>query len=354
VTTWQPDILGDGYQQLVLPLGTDPDGEGEISATLVRYQPVGDAPHRAVLYVHGFTDYFFQQHLAEHFAAQGYRFFALDLRKCGRSRAPGHTPHFVTDLSYYDAELEEALRIVRAETGEEVLLVAHSTGGLVLPLWLDRLNKRPGGTAGAGIRGVVLNSPWFDLQGPSYLRNVGTLAIDLLGRIRPKDVVPLKKLDTYGMSLRSGGWNYNLDWKPLTGFPLTFGWLRAVRRGHAQLHRGLDIGVPSLILRSGASRSAPKYDASVDTVDAVLDVRQIARWAGCLGNRTTIVPIDGARHDVFLSTPGPLAEAFRELDLWLEWLDGAGKADTSAPDPADDSAGSATVSVLHRPMGEHA
>jgi len=330
VTTWQPDILGDGYQQLVLPLGTDPDGEGEISATLVRYQPAGDAPRRAVLYVHGFTDYFFQQHLAEHFAAQGYRFFALDLRKCGRSRAPGHTPHFVTDLSYYAAELEEALRIVRAETGGDVLLVAHSTGGLVLPLWLDRLNKRPGGTAGAGIRGVVLNSPWFDLQGPSYLRNVGTLAIDLLGRIRPKDVIPLKKLDTYGMSLRTGGWNYNLDWKPLTGFPLTFGWLRAVRRGHAQLHRGLDIGVPSLILRSTASRSAPKYDPAIDTVDAVLDVRQIARWAGCLGDRTTIVPIDGARHDVFLSTPGPLAAAFRELDRWLEGLDNHDSNDDTA------------------------
>ncbi len=43
---------------------------------------------------------------------------------------------------------------------------------------------------------------------------------------------------------------------------------------------------------------------------------------GCLGDRTTIVPIDGgARHDVFLSTPGPLAVAFRELDRWLDGLD---------------------------------
>lgn len=327
VTTWQPDILGDGYQQLVLPLGTDPDGEGEITATLVRYQPAGnEAPRRAVLYVHGFTDYFFQQHLAEHFASQGYRFFALDLRKCGRSRTENHTPHFVTDLAYYDAELDEALRLVRAETGGDVLLVAHSTGGLVLPLWLDRLNRRPGGTAGRGINGVVLNSPWFDLQGPAYLRNVGTVAIDVLGRLRPKNVIPAQKLDTYGVSLRTGGWSYDLDWKPLAGFPLTFGWLRAVRRGHAQLHRGLDIGVPSLILRSTASRSAPEYDPAIDTVDAVLDVRQIARWAGCLGDRTTIVPIDGARHDVFLSTPGPLDSAFRELDRWLDGLDNHGSS----------------------------
>ena len=80
--------------------------------------------------------------------------------------------------------------------------------------------------------------------------------------------------------------------------------------------------MPSLILRSKSTYFAPRYDPKVDTADAVLDVRQIARWAGCLGDRTTIVPIEGARHDVFLSTEQPLATAFRELDLWLAWLDG--------------------------------
>lgn len=332
VTTWRPDILGDGYQQLVLPLGPDPDGEGEISATLVRRDDDGNPPDRAVLYVHGFTDYFFQRHLADRFAARGYRFYALDLRKCGRSRAPGHTPHFVTDLAFYDVELERALRIVREETGGDVLLAAHSTGGLVLPLWLDRLGRRPGGVRGAGVTGLVLNSPWFDLQGPWYLRTLGTAVIDLVGRLCPKGVIPGPELDTYGRSLRNGGWEYDLDWKPMVGFPVTFGWLRAVRRGHARLHRGLDIGVPSLILRSGRTRFARSHGVDVDTVDLVLDVRQIARWAGCLGDRSTIVPVDGARHDVFLSTPDALARAFRELDLWLDWLDAHGdRSDTTGP-----------------------
>ena len=98
--------------------------------------------------------------------------------------------------------------------------------------------------------------------------------------------------------------------------------MRAVRAGHAKLHRGLDIGVPALILRSNKSQFAKAYNPSVDLAESVLDVKQIARWAGCLGDRTTIVPIDGARHDVFLSTEKPLATAFSELDLWLEWLDG--------------------------------
>ncbi|NLE82076.1 MAG: alpha/beta hydrolase [Rhodococcus sp.] len=349
MTTWVPDVLGDGYQQTTIPLGPDPDGEGEIRATLVRFQPQKSAGHtgRAVLYVHGYTDYFFQKHLAEHFAAQGYAFFALDLRKCGRSLTPGQTPHFVTDLSLYEIELQRAFDIVQEEiTAEsttevtrpfhsagpgEVLLVAHSTGGLVLPLWLDKLQRQPGGTAGLGITGVILNSPWFDLQGPSYRRSVGTAAVDAIGRFAAKNVIPGTGEDAYGVSLHVGGngiWNYNLDWKPLDGFPVRFGWLRAIRRGHARLHRGLDIGVPALILRSKKTYFAPRYDPRVDTADAVLDVRQIARWAGCLGDRTTIVPIDGARHDVFLSSDKPLAVAFHEVDLWLDWLHGHQEANT--------------------------
>ena len=54
--------------------------------------------------------------------------------------------------------------------------------------------------------------------------------------------------------------------------------------------------------------------------DAVLDVKQIQRWAGCLGERTNIVPIEGARHDVFLSSEAVRANAFQETDNWLDWL----------------------------------
>ncbi|MFE3546635.1 alpha/beta hydrolase [Nocardia sp. NPDC059177] len=322
---WRSDILGADYQQRTLPLGPDPDGEGEVVATLVRYLPANAAPANepAVLYLHGFTDYFFQEHLAEHFAARGHRFYALDLRKCGRSRREGQSAHFVSDLALYDAELDESLRIVRAETGRDVLIVAHSTGGLVAPLWLDRL-EAAGGTAAAGIVGVVLNSPWFDLQGPAYYRTVGTSIVNTVGKLRAFVELPGLGVSTaYGDSLhhtRAGEWDYDLDWKPLSGEPVRLGWLRAIRQGQARLHRGLAIGVPALILRSRISKFARAHSPAVDVADAVLDVRQIQRWAGCLGERTTIVPIDGARHDVFLSSESVRANAFAETDSWLDWL----------------------------------
>lgn len=321
---WQPDVLGPDYQQRTLPLGPDPDGEGDAFATLVRYTP-GDQPvaTSAVLFVHGFTDYFFQEHLSEHMAAQGFAFYALDLRKCGRSTREGQTPHFVTDLALYDVELNRSLRIIREETGLPVLVMGHSTGGLVTSLWLNRL-QAAGGARAQGITGLVLNSPWFDLQGPSYYRNpLSTALLQGIGRLSAMAQLPLGKISTYGDSLHrtaSGEWDYNLDWKPLTGFPIHAGWLRAIRRGHLRVHRGLDIGVPALVLRSKLTRFMSKYGPAADVADVVLDVKQIQRWSGCLGERTNIVPIEGARHDVFLSSEKPRTQAFEELDSWLEWL----------------------------------
>lgn len=319
---WQPDVLGPDFASLAIPLGADPDGEGDITATLVRHLARPEPPARgAVLYVHGFTDYFFQRHLAEHMAGLGYAFHALDLRKCGRSLRPGQTPHFVRDLAQYDTELAAALAEAQAAAdGGPVLLMGHSTGGLILPLWLDRLRRTSALPEGA-VQGLVLNSPWFDLQGPAYLRSVGTTAIDALGRTCPFATVPTTLSEVYGAAVsatRDGEWHYELEWKPLAGFPVTAGWLRAVRRGHARLHRGLDVGVPTLVLRSARTVFTARPSEATRSADTVLDVRQIARWSGCVGGQNTIVPIEGALHDVFLSAPAVRARAFAVLDRWID------------------------------------
>ncbi|MEO6605206.1 MAG: alpha/beta hydrolase [Aeromicrobium sp.] len=320
MSNWIADDLGDGYEQLTIALGDDPDGEGTIDATLVRRTPPA-AVEGAVIYVHGFSDYFFQTALADFFTDRGYAFYALDLRKCGRSRRDGHTGHYVSDLAMYDAELGQALAIVREETGDKpVLLSGHSTGGLVLSLWLDRLNKKPGGTAGAGIAGLVLNSPWFDLQGKRWTRTVGTQAFAAIAKVKPKSIPKLPSSDAYGTSLHvsaHGEWDFNTAFKPLNGFPVTYGWLTAIRRGHAQLHKGLDVGVPSLVLRSSKTRFARTWTEDVDEADAVLDVKQIARWAGCLGNAVTSLPIENAKHDVFISKEEPRKAAYAAVDAWL-------------------------------------
>ena len=321
MTTWEPDVL-PGYWQQTLPLGADPDGEGELVATLVRRgepDPAHPEPAHAVLLVHGFTDYFFNTELADHFDARGFAFYALDLHKCGRSWREGQTPHFTTSLARYDTDLEHATDIVDAG---KILVYGHSAGGLIVSLWLDRLRRR-GRTADKRIAGLVLNSPWLDLQGPAILRTAGTAAaLGAVSRICKRLVARPPTEGGYGTTLHRdyhGDFDYDLRWKPIGGFPVTFGWLHAIRRGHATLHRGLDVGVPNLILRSDRSVREVKDPDAIQRGDAVLDVRHIARWAGCIGNRTTIVPIVDAKHDVFLSLAEPRQAAYRELDRWLDW-----------------------------------
>ncbi len=318
---WKPDLLGEGYRRLDLGLGTDPDGEGEISAVVVRRDTRAEEDVRGVmLYVHGFSDYFFQTELADFAAAHGLAFYALDLRKCGRARGAGHTPHYVSDLAYYDLELDRALGVLTdAHPGLPVVLAAHSTGGLILPLWLDR--RRAAGRT-APIAGLVLNSPWFDLQGKPAMRGPVTQALRVLARTQARRVVKVPP-GVYGETLHvsaKGEWEFDLALKPLAGFPITIGWLNAIRRGHARLHLGLDVGVPSLLLRSSRTHFSSTYSEASDRADTVLDVNQIARWAGCLGGATTVRPIAGARHDVFLSLPDARANAYAVLGDWLDAL----------------------------------
>jgi alpha-beta hydrolase superfamily lysophospholipase len=335
VTGWEPDVL-PGYWQHPIPLGRDPDGEGDVVATLVRRGDTAVAAH-AVLAVHGYTDYFFHTALADHFADRGFAFYALDLQKCGRSHRAGQTPHFTTDLARYDRDLDEALAVIRAQTHSarpvRVLVYGHSAGGLIVSLWLDRLRRR-GTTAQAGVGGLVLNSPWLDLHGSPILRTGAMSAlIAAIARLGEKRVARGPGDGGYGASLHRdyhGEFDYNLQWKPLGGFPITFGWLHAVRRGQARLHRGLDVGVPNLILRSDHSVPETADPITLQCGDAVLDVRQIARWAGCIGNRSTIVPVTDAKHDVFLSMPRPRQVAYRELDTWLtHYLRSAANADAA-------------------------
>jgi alpha-beta hydrolase superfamily lysophospholipase len=324
-----------GYWQQTIDLGPDPDGEGDLVATLVRRgEPdpsatdvgaVAPPATHAVLLVHGFTDYFFNTEQAENFAARGFAVYALDMNKCGRSWSEGQTPHFTTDLARYDTELERALDLIAEATPAKVLVYGHSAGGLIVSLWLDRLRSR-GMTRRKHVTGLVLNSPWLDLQGPAILRTAPTrAAIGAISRVRKKRVVRPPTEGGYGATLHrdyAGDFDYDLNWKPIGGFPVTFGWIHAIRRGHAALHRGLDVGVPNLILRSDRSVREVTDPGKIDEIqrgDAVLDVKQIARWAGCIGNRSTIVPIVEAKHDVFLSVPESRHAAYRELDKWLDW-----------------------------------
>ncbi|MFI2562718.1 alpha/beta hydrolase [Paenarthrobacter sp. NPDC018779] len=345
VGTWQPDILGGGYQRLDLPLGTDE--EGEVKATLVRYlpEPAAPLPHgildffqgfarrkrrhvpadpsaapRAVLYLHGWADYFLQTELAEYLTASGFHFYALDLRKFGRSLLPGQTPGYTSDLAIYDTDIAAALDEIELDvasrTGNSVPptvhMIAHSLGGLIAALWADRNPGRIGT--------LVLNSPWLELQGSSLVRSIAMHLIEPFARTDPKRPFRFPDMPAYWESVSSdahGEWLLDPVWRPRASFPIRAGWTKAVLAGHSAVERKLNIDAPVLVLLSGRTRIQAEWTAELMRADAVIDVEETSRRALGLGRRTAVFRYPGALHDVFLSRRTIRQQAYRDVGVWL-------------------------------------
>ncbi|GGF34019.1 hypothetical protein GCM10011519_04380 [Marmoricola endophyticus] len=306
---WRPDVLGAPYESRTLPL--TPDSEGPAVATLVRRLVPGGEARGAVLHVHGFADYFFQTGLAQWWVDRGWDFYAVDLRAYGRSWLPHQTPTYVADLRTYDEDLDAAVAVIGDD--RPLVLSGHSTGGLVVPLWWRRRPALP-------VIGCVLNSPWLELRGPSWQRTVGTRLIDVVGRVDPRRVLEREVSGNYARSLHrdhDGEWDFDLTWKPLDSFPTRFGWLRAIRRAHAELHRGLDLAAPVLVLGSDRTGSDVVMGPEVFETDVVLDVEQIRRWTPALGRHVTLAQVPGAMHDVYLSRAPGRDHVYAELDRWV-------------------------------------
>jgi len=292
MSDWKPDTLLPGFEARTLEFPDDYDGR--VVATLVRL-PAGDAPRGAVLYVHGFVDYFFQRHMAERFAAEGYAFHALDLRKYGRSLLAHQHPNFCKDLAEYDAEIGAAIDTI----GAPVLLAGHSTGGLICTLYAARGERR------GEVRALWLNSPFFDWNVSPFKRaQLGFAA--LTGQAFPFLNDPKALSPKYVRSIHrdfDGEWDFDLRLKPLNGFPAYFGWVGAVLAAQHRLHAGLDIACPVLTMHS-------------DEADIVLDWRHIARWGRTLGPRASVLAFPGGLHDLVLSRREVREAVFGALFSW--------------------------------------
>ncbi|AKE41456.1 putative lysophospholipase [Corynebacterium kutscheri] len=323
VITWEQDILGEDFFNHTINLGIDPDGETDIVATLIRYQPQQPAKNQvAILYLHGMTDYFFHRHIAEHLYHYGIDTFAVDTRKCGRSLRAGQSAHYATDMELYFSELTTSLEIILADH-HSVIPLAHSTGGLIASLWLDHLRRtRP--DLHAHIAACVLNSPWLDMMAPPAVTKTLSQITRISHAHRPHVVFPGGKLSTYGESIHiseKGEWDFDLSLKPITGHVKYLGWLHAVLLGQRRIHADqIKTGVPTLVLCSTASQLNKAFNPASQRSDTVLDVRQIRMWAPFLAREVTTVQLENALHDVFLSQSAVREKALNVTTTFIQHI----------------------------------
>lgn len=290
--------------------GSPPDG------LVTHGRPLDDVD---VLYLHGWSDYFFQAELAEFWAGLGARFYALDLRKYGRSLRPGQTPGYTTSLEVYDEDIRAALTVMgypadgSPEHPRRLILVGHSTGGLTASLWASR---HPGlATA------LVLNSPWLELQVGTLGRQLIAPAVFACSQLDPLGAHPTVDLGFYTRAQEEIGSApaaaYPAEWRPAQGFPTHPAWLAAVTAGQEQVSRGIDVHCPALVMTSTASTVPLTWRPEMTRTDSVLNVDNIAHASTHIGTDVTLRRIDGGIHDLFLSSPEPRQAAYAALEHWL-------------------------------------
>lgn len=301
------------YHQQTLKFADDYDGP--VIATLLSRtaEPITD---RAVLYIHGYTDYFFHDHLADEFLAHGYNFYALDLRKYGRSLLPEQHPNFCISLREYYPEIDRSLQEISENGNHQIMLLGHSTGGLLAALYANDGAQRQ------LITRLVLNSPFFEFNTAWWKRNLEIPTAAMLSHLFPFLHSAPELSGHYTRSLHRdfhGEWDFNLDWKPTDGFPLYFSWLRAIRNGHRKLHRGLQIQVPILVLSSTKSTKSEEWNSEqYMNRDGVLNIADIARYSTKLGPNVEYIQIPNGIHDLFLSREDVRQKAITHVLEWAE------------------------------------
>ena len=360
---WRQDVLGADYESRTIPLMDD--DAGPVVATLIRYRghtsstrassPAAPAlspapttspsdthearseatpqpPRFVLLYIHGRNDYFFQRELAEDIAGCDGAFYALDLRRYGRSLRPGQRMGFVSNLSLYDEDISEALDLIREDYSDlPLVLMGHSTGGLLATLWA---NRHPG-----ALDGLILNSAWLEMQTMASMRSAVAPILERIASRNPMWAVPGGDgPDHYGRSLREGwnaldaplpdslaaypgdpavkGWSYALEWKRPGSYPAYAAWLEAILDGHENVANSVHLDIPVLSMMSTSSYFGEEFSEAVFSSDVVLDREVILERSARLGPLVTMASFPG-KHDLLLSDPQVRTEVYDTMNRWI-------------------------------------
>jgi len=305
--------LKDDYTSQKIKL--NPDYEGEVNAVLTSSN-FNTGNRRSVLYLHGYIDYFFHPHLGEKFNQNNFDFYALDLRKYGRSLMQHQHPNYCKDIEEYFEEISIAIRKIKS-VSKSIFLLAHSTGGLTASCYMNFGKDRD------LIEGLILNSPFLDFNQSKFEKSIGLFVAKIIGKVSSYAKLDGALSPIYAQSLHKdyyGEWEFNLDWKPIKGFPTYFKWVVAISRAQKKLEKS-NIKIPTLIMHSSGSLKTLKYSKEAMSNDLVLNIEDIKRVGEKLGDSVTLMKIDNSQHDIFLSPKAVREVGFDKMFAWLEDTD---------------------------------
>lgn len=305
--------LNNDYTSETITLNSD--YEGVVTATLIASNfNLGN--RKSILYIHGYIDYFFHPHLGEKCNANNIDFYALDLRKHGRSLLAHQHPNYCKNMEEYFEEISIAIRKIQNKSTYTYLL-GHSTGGLLASSYMNSGKEKN------RIAGLILNAPFLDFNQTKIEKICTPFIAKIMSKISIYSKINGVLSPAYAQSIHKdfyGEWDFNLDWKPIKGFPTYFKWILAIDTAQKKLE-GSNITVPILILHAAASDKLSSFSKEAVSKDIVLNIEDIKRVGATLGKKVTLLSINNAKHDVFLSSKPVREDAFKQMFSWLSTLD---------------------------------
>ncbi len=291
------------------------DYEGKVIATLISAKG-NTAKQKTVLYLHGFSDYFFHPFLGQWFNGLNYDFYALDLRKYGRSIQAHQHPNYCKNMEEYFEELDLVIQKLYTESGKKVILFGHSTGGLTAALYTNYGKKKD------LIDKLILNSPFLEINEPLLIRKFIIPAVSSLSLIFPYAGIPAIVTKWYPMSLHKahyGEWEFDDDKKPVVSFPGYFAWLKAIQKGQKYLKKKSNIEIPvSLMYSSKSVKACKKWKDDYLKSDIILNVKHIKKIGSKLGTNVSSIEIKNGMHDILLSGKETREMGFNKITNWLK------------------------------------
>ncbi len=309
---WSPDVLGDGYEMRYV---IQPDDyAGKVRCTIVRKLSRCGSVRRAVLYVHGYNDYFFQSEMGNRFVDSCYNFYAVDLRKYGRSILEGQKMFQVRDMKEYFADIDSALAQIKRDGNTEVILMGHSTGGLTTSLYM---NENPNTL----VKALILNSPFLDWNQSEFQEKFLIPVVRRVASLFPDISISQGGGTGYARSLLAdydGEWNYDTSWKLMVSPNVDTGWIRAIDVAQGIIQDNPHIKVPILLMHSDRTFKKGDPKSMYSRADVVLDVEDISKYGRRLGPKVTEVVVIGGLHDLVLSRKEVRNPLFVYMFRWLD------------------------------------
>ncbi len=291
------------------------DYEGAVVTTLLEAKNNTSDASQTILYVHGFSDYFFQEHLMDFYTERGINFFAIDLRKYGRSLLPHQRPNYCRSMTEYFTDLEYAISfILKQNERTKIFLLGHSTGGLLVTYYAQIGKMR------SHISGLILNSPFFRFNVSNWLKPSIPYLARLGLKLNPFIAFNGGVSPIYGQSLHRkyyGEWEFDLNLKPVDAFPAYLAWILAVYETQEDILNQPFLAMPILLMYASKSSKPRRYKTIAHESDIVLNVDDIKEVGEQLGSNVTSCSIQNGIHDLFLASKKVRDEA---MELTITFL----------------------------------